>query len=66
MLGNSDFIMRQEQYQDLLREARQERLLQAGGFQQSRSTQLFGWLNRLMRTKTNQPKHLPRLKGAAL
>ena len=29
MLGNSDIIMRHEQYQDLLREAVQERLLPA-------------------------------------
>lgn len=66
MLGNSDFIMRQEQYQDLLWEARQERLLQTDGVKQSRPSQLFGWLIRLLRTKTSHPKHLPRLKRAVL
>ncbi len=66
MLGNSDFIMRQEQYQDLLREARQERLLQTDEVKQSHPSQLFGWLTRLLRTKPSQPKYLPRLKRAAL
>lgn len=66
MSGNSDFIMRQEQYHDLLREAGQERLLQAGRVQQSRSIQLFGWLSGLLGTKKNRLKHLPRLKRAAL
>ncbi len=64
MSGNSDFIMRQEQYQDLRREAGQERLLQAGGVQPSRPTQLFGWLSGLLRIKTNQLKQMPHLKKA--
>lgn len=66
MLGNSDFIMRQEQYRDLLREAGQERLLQTSELEQSQSSRLFGWLIRMLRPKTSQPKHLPRLKRAVL
>jgi hypothetical protein len=66
MLGNSDFIMRQEQYQDLLREARQERLLRASGLKQPRRWRLPWYLSNLMGSKTGQLQPSAHLKRAAL
>lgn len=34
MLSDTDFLVRQEQYKDLLREAEHERLIRAAGLQQ--------------------------------
>jgi len=66
LLGHSDLVMRQEQYNDLLREAKQERFIRANGL-----GRLSGWglswnLAEMIRTKFGKPQQPPRLKRATL
>ena len=66
MLGNSDIIMRHEQYQDLLREAAQERLLQVN----RRPGLGLGWLRsnlaRILQAKVSLNHRLTGWKSAHL
>jgi hypothetical protein len=52
MLSYKDFLIRQEQYKDLLREAERERLIRAAGFRQlgnrSLHRKIAGWLGTQM------------------
>jgi hypothetical protein len=52
MLSYIDFLVTQEQYKDLLREAEHERLIQAAGLRQSGSWRLHrkvaGWIGARM------------------
>jgi hypothetical protein len=64
MLGHTDIIMRQEQYQDLLREAAQERLIQT---EHKSGPSLWGlrrYLAEMFRARISLEYRLIRLKSA--
>jgi hypothetical protein len=64
LVGHSDLVMRQEQYQDLLREAKQERFIQANGLRRSSSWRLSWNLVEIIRVKFGKPQQPPQLKRA--
>ncbi len=66
LVGHSDLMMRQEQYNDLLREAKQERLIQANGLGRLGGQALLWKLAQMARAKLAKPQQPPRLKRAAL
>ena len=66
LLGNSDFIMRQEQYHDLRREADQERLIRAAGLWQPTRWKLSWNLSRIIRSNSGKTPPPAQLKKAAL
>jgi hypothetical protein len=66
LVGHSDLVMRQEQYNDLLREAKQERFILASGLGRSRGWRLSWNLAEMIRNKFGKPQQPPRLKRATL
>lgn len=66
LVGNSDLVMRQEQYNDLLREAKQARFIRANGLEQSSGWGLSWNLAELIRRKFGKSPAPTRLKRAAL
>jgi hypothetical protein len=64
MLGHADIIMRQEQYQDLLREAAQERLIQTVSKPGPSLWGLRGYLAGILRTRISLERRLIGWKGA--
>lgn len=64
--GNSDLVMRQEQYHDLLREAKQARFIQANGLDRSHGWRLPWNLAEMIRNKFGKPQPPARLKRASL
>lgn len=66
LVGHSDLVMRQEQYNDLLREAKQERIIQANGLGRLDGQALLRSLVQMVRAKLAKPQQPPRLKRAAL
>jgi hypothetical protein len=66
MLGNSDIIMRHEQYQDLLREAAQERLIQVNRRPWPGLRWLRSSLAGILHVKSSRDHRLSGWKGAHL
>ncbi len=66
LVGHSDVVMRQEQYHDLRREAKQERFIRANGLEQSSGQGLLWNLVQTVRAKLAKPQQPPRLKRATL
>jgi hypothetical protein len=66
LVGHSDLVMRQEQYHDLLREAKQERFIRANGLGRSSGQALLWKLAQMVRAKLAKPQQSPQLKRATL
>lgn len=65
LLGNSDLLMRQEQYKDLLKEAKQERFIRANGLGRSNGWNLWSNLAEMIQGRFGKPQPPARLKRAA-
>lgn len=66
LIGNSGLVMRQEQYNDLLREAKQARFIRANGLDRSSVWGLSRNLAGLVRSKFGKSQPPVRLKRAVL
>jgi hypothetical protein len=66
LIGNSDLVMRQEQYNDLLREAKQARFIQANGLDRLSAWRLSWNLTGMVRSKFGKPQRPAGLKRAVL